>query len=223
MKVIILAGGWGTRLGKLTEEIPKPMVKIGGRPILWHIMKSYSYYGYNDFIIALGVMSDVIKNYFINYEMQNSDFTISLSDGDIEYHSSFKENWKVTLVDTGVNTLKGGRLKRISKYLDKETNMLTYGDGLTDVSISNLVNFHENHGKTVTITGVYPPARFGELSEKNGKVIKFQEKPQASSGLINGGYMVFNESLLDNLTNDEDCDLEFGAIEKLTKEDQVMV
>ena len=173
-------------------------------------MKSYSYYGYNDFIIALGVMSDVIKNYFINYEMQNSDFTISLSDGDIEYHSSFKENWKVTLVDTGVNTLKGGRLKRISKYLDKETNMLTYGDGLTDVSISNL-NFHENHGKTVTITGVYPPARFGELSEKNGKVIKFQEKPQASSGLINGGYMVFNESLLDNLTNDEDCDLEFGA------------
>ena len=133
MKVIILAGGWGTRLGKLTEEIPKPMVKIGGRPILWHIMKSYSYYGYNDFIIALGVMSDVIKNYFINYEMQNSDFTISLSDGDIEYHSSFKENWKVTLVDTGVNTLKGG-VKNF-KVLD-ETNMLTYGDGLTDVNIS---------------------------------------------------------------------------------------
>ena len=223
MKVIILAGGWGTRLGKLTAEIPKPMVKIGGKPILWHIMKSYSSYGYNEFIIALGVMSDVIKNYFINYEMQNSDFTISLSNGDVEYYNSCKENWKVTLVDTGINTLKGGRLKRISKYLNDDTNMLTYGDGLTDANINHILKFHKAHKKIVTMTGVYPPARFGELSEEDGKVIKFQEKPQASTGLINGGYMVFNERLLDFLSEDENCDLEFGAIEKLTKENEVMV
>ena len=223
MKVIILAGGWGTRLGKLTAEIPKPMVKIGGKPILWHIMKSYSSYGYNEFIIALGVMSDVIKNYFINYEMQNSDFTISLSNGDVEYHNSCRENWKVTLVDTGINTLKGGRLKRVSKYLNDDTNMLTYGDGLTDANINHILKFHKAHKKIVTMTGVYPPARFGELSEEDGKVIKFQEKPQASTGLINGGYMVFNERLLDFLSEDENCDLEFGAIEKLTKKNEVMV
>ena len=223
MKVVILAGGWGTRLGRLTEEIPKPMIKIGEKPVIWHIMKSYSSYGYNDFIIALGVKSDVIKNYFLQYEMQNSDFTISLSNGNVEYHGTNNENWNVTLVDTGLNTLKGGRLKKISKYLDEKTNMLTYGDGVSDVNIKKLVNFHSGHKKIVTITGVYPPARFGELSEKDGKVIKFQEKPQTSTGLINGGFMVFNSELLENLTEDEDCDLEFGAIEKLTKKNEVMV
>ncbi len=224
MKVVILAGGWGTRLGKLTEEIPKPMVKIGRKPVLWHIMKSYSKHGFNDFIIALGVKSEVIKNYFLNYEMHNSDFTISLSKGDVEFHGeSIENNWKITLVDTGIETLKGGRLKRVSNFLNNDTNMLTYGDGVSDVNISELLKFHKKHKKIVTLTGVYPPARFGELKEEDGRVIKFHEKPQTSMGLINGGFMVFNKELLNYLTADEDCDLEFGAIEKLTRLKQVMV
>ena len=224
MKVVILAGGHGTRLGHLSENIPKPMVKIGNKPVLWHIMKIYSSYGFNDFIIALGVKSKIIKEYFFNYEMLNSDFRISLSDGTIEYYGNkVKENWNVTLVDTGINSLKGARLKKVSHYLDDNINMLTYGDGVSNVDISNLIEFHKSHGKIVTLTGVYPPARFGELNEQDGRVITFEEKPQASTGLINGGFMVFNKELCNHLTEDEDCDLEFGAIEKLTRENQVMV
>jgi len=222
MKVIILAGGWGTRLGRQTEEIPKPMVPIGNKPILWHIMKIYSHYGYNDFIICLGVKANVIKNYFYQYEIINCDFTIDMSSKDIEYHNSHNENdWKVTLVDTGLNTLKGGRIKRIEKYLDSDINMLTYGDGVADIDINKLLKIHKSHKKIVTITGVHPPARFGELIEKNGKVI-FQEKPQISMGLTNGGFVVFNKEMLDYLTEDEDCDFEHGPLEKLARKGEVM-
>jgi len=223
MKVIILAGGWGTRLGHYSELIPKPMVHVGSRPILWHIMKNYSYYGFNDFVIALGVKGHIIKEYFYNFEALNNDFTIDLSSERIKYHNKHDEStWKVTLVDTGQDTLKGGRIKRIEKYLDNETNMLTYGDGLSDVNINKLLDFHNSHGKTITFTGVHPTGRFGEFEEKNGKVISFNEKPVKGKTYINGGFMVFNNSLLDLLTVDEDCDFEFNVLEKLAKKDEVM-
>ena len=224
MKVIILAGGWGSRLGQLTESIPKPMVAIGNKPVLWHIMKIYSFYGFNDFIIALGVKGHIIKDYFYNFESRNNDFTVDLSSGDIKYHNKHNESdWNVTLVDTGLNTLKGGRIKRLKKYLTDDINMITYGDGVADVNIKKLVEYHKSHGKTITVTGVHPPARFGELKEMNGRIVAFEEKPQTSVGLINGGYMVFNRDLLDYLTPDEDCDFEFNALEKLTKEGEAMV
>ena len=224
MKVIILAGGWGTRLGNRTELIPKPLVKIGNKPILWHIMKIYSHYGFNDFIICLGVKGDIIKDYFYHYDVKNNDFIIDLLNGNIEFYNNHQEkNWRVSLINTGLNTLKGGRIKRVEKYLDPEINMLTYGDGVADIDIRKLVEFHKSHGKIFTITGVHAPSRFGELIEKDGKVFSFAEKPQTSVGLINGGFMVFNNTFLDYLQPDEDCDLERGAIEELSSKGQVMI
>ena len=224
MKVIILAGGWGSRLGQLSDLIPKPMVKIGDKPIIWHIMKIYSHFGYKDFIIALGVKGEKLKQYFSNFDKINSDFTVNTLSGDIQFHNKFNnDNWNVTLANTGLNTLKGGRIKRLANYLKDDINMLTYGDGVADINIKKLVDFHKNHGKTVTITGVNPTARFGELNEIDGHVVSFEEKPQTSVGLINGGFMVFNKSLLDYLSTDKNCDFEFGALEKLTKENEVMV
>jgi glucose-1-phosphate cytidylyltransferase len=224
MKVIILAGGWGSRLGQQTEDIPKPMVLIGNKPVLWHIMKIYSHYGFNEFVIALGVKGHVIKDYFYNFESRNNDFTVDLSSGNIEYHNKHNESgWKATLVDTGLNTLKGGRIKRLEKYLTDDINMITYGDSVADINITKLVAFHKSYGKTLTITGVHPPARFGELIEKEGRVITFQEKPQTSVGLINGGFMVFNKELLDYLTAEESCDFESGAVEQLANQGEVMV
>ena len=224
MKVVILAGGWGTRLGRQSEIVPKPMALIGNRPIIWHIMKIYTKFNFNDFIISGGVKCNKIKEFFSNYDVINSDFTIDLSNNSINYHQTHEEkNWKVTIVDTGLNTLKGARLKRIEKYLDKGTNMITYGDGLSDININDLLNFHKSHNKSLTITGVQPPARFGEIKEKDGLVYSFSEKPQTSVGLINGGFMVFEEKLLDYLNDDENCDLEFGTLEKLVKEKEVMV
>ena len=224
MKVVILAGGWGTRLGQQVEAIPKPMVLIGNKPILWHIMKIYSHYGFNEFVICLGVRAEVIKSYFYQYDKINSDFTIDLSSGDIEYYGSHTEcEWKVTLVDTGLNTLKGGRIKRVEKYLDSEINMLTYGDGLADIDLNKLLEFHKSHNKLVTVTGVHRPSRFGELIEKDGQVQSFKEKPQFSKGLVNGGFMVFNKELFTYLTADEDCDFETGPLEMLAKTGQVMV
>lgn len=224
MKTIILAGGWGTRLGKQADDIPKPMVMVGNRPILWHIMKTYSYYGFHDFIICLGVKANVIRNYFSQFEINNCDFTIDLSSKEIKYHNNHtKTNWKVTLVDTGIGTLKGARIKLVEKYLDDNTNMLTYGDGLADIDIKKLVQFHKSHKKILTITGVHPPARFGELIEKDSKVVVFREKAQTSTGLINGGYMVFNKEMLDYLTEKWDCDLEHGPLEELAKKGEIMV
>lgn len=224
MKVVILAGGWGTRLGNRTDLIPKPMVPIGNRPVLWHIMKIYSHYGFDEFVVCLGVKGQVIKDYFLNYEAKNSDFTIDLSNNEINFHSKHEEtDWKVSLVDTGLNTLKGGRIKRIEKYLDPEMNMLTYGDGVSDINIQTLVNFHKARKRMVTISGVHPPARFGELCEKDGSLVSFKEKPQTSEGLINGGFMVFNTEMLDLLTTDENCDFEFGILENLANDGKVGV
>ena len=224
MKVIILAGGWGTRLGQQTEDIPKPMVPIGDRPILWHIMKIYSYYGFNDFIISCGVKAPIIKSYFANYKSYIDDFTVDMSTQKIKYHNQHGEkDWKVTLVNTGLNTLKGSRIKQVQNYLADEVNMVTYGDGVADININNLVDYHKSHGKIITITGVHPPARFGEVIEKDGCVLSFEEKPQTSVGLINGGFMVFNRKLFEYLTDDEECDLEVGPLEELTKAGEVMV
>ena len=224
MKAIILAGGWGSRMGSLSELIPKPMIPIGNRPVLWHIMKIYSHYGYNDFIIALGVKGEVIKEYFYNFEALNSDFTVDLSTHQIVYHGKHTEkDWKVTLVDTGINTQKGARLKKVEKFLDDRLNLLTYGDGVGDIDIRKVVDFHQSHGKTVTLTGVHPSGRFGEFEERDNQLLSFDEKPDRAKAYINGGFMVFNRNLLDILTPDEHCDLEYGALEKLAKKGEVMV
>lgn len=224
MKTLILAGGYGSRLGNITESIPKPMVTIGGKPILWHIMKIYSYYGCNDFVILLGYQGVKIKEYFFNYHMMNSDFTVDLASNSIAYEGKNNvESWKVTLADTGIDTLKGGRIKRVEQYLDGDVHMLTYGDGVADVNIKELLQFHKSHGKMLTLTGVRPPSRFGELVIDGNRVTSFEEKPQISAGLINGGFMVFNKELLDHLTPDRDCDFEFGVLEDLAAKGQVMV
>jgi len=224
MKVIIFAGGWGTRLGQITDIIPKPMVKIGDKPILWHIMKIYSFYGYHQFLICLGVKGDVIKDYFIHYREISCDLSISLKNNTISYHSHHDElNWQIELVDTGLNTLKGGRLKRIEKYLDDDINLLTYGDGVVDIDINKLIAFHKSHGKILTLTGVHTSERFGELDLKENQLIRFVEKPKQSKKYLNGGYMVFNKHLLDYLTPAEDCDFEFGILEDLARKNEVMV
>ena len=200
------------------------MVTIGEKPILWHIMKIYSHFGFNDFIILLGYQGVKIKEYFFNYHMMNNDFTIDLTDNNLSYSTKNNvEKWKVTLVDTGIDTLKGGRIKQAEPYLEHEINMVTYGDGVADVNIKELVTFHKNHGKTVTLTGVRPPSRFGELMVKDHQVLSFEEKPQVSSGMINGGFMVFNKELLSHLTPDKNCDFEFGVLENLAKQGEVMV
>tara|TARA_B100000315_G_scaffold238426_1_gene256207 strand:- start:272 stop:1006 length:735 start_codon:yes stop_codon:yes gene_type:complete len=211
-------------MGQLAELVPKPMVAIGGKPVLWHIMKIYSHYGYNEFIIALGVKGHVIKEYFFDFEALNSDFTIELSSGKKTFHNMHGEtDWKVTLVDTGLNTLKGGRIKQVERFLDDEINMVTYGDGVADININKLVEFHKSHNKTVTFTGAHPSGRFGEFEENENQVITFSEKPNRGKAYINGGFMVFNRIFLNYLTTDENCDFEFGALEKLAKEGEVMV
>ncbi|TSC68611.1 MAG: glucose-1-phosphate cytidylyltransferase [Parcubacteria group bacterium Gr01-1014_56] len=225
MKVIILAGGYGSRLGSITKEIPKPMVAIGERPIIWHIMKIYSHFKHTDFIISLGYKKEVIKEYFHNYHIHANDFTVHLGSKDIGLLNAHDEaDWKVTLIDTGLNTLKGARIKRLEKHLpDDELIMATYGDGVANIDIDKLIAFHKKHGKTLTITGVRPPSRFGEIIEKNSKLTRFREKPQISTGLINGGFFVFDKRLLKHLTTDEGCDLEHGVFEKLAKSRQIMV
>lgn len=224
MKLVILAGGYGSRLKDLTSMVPKPMLEVGEKPILWHIMKIYSYYGINDFIICLGYKGNIIRDYFLNYDNINQDFTINLGDKNIEYHNLHSEkNWNVTLVETGLDTLKGGRLKKIEKYLDEDINLLTYGDGLANININDLVNQHKNSNKLITISGVRPPSRFGELRIEGDDIISFEEKMQTSSGFINGGYMVFNKELLNYLTEDENCDLEYGIFEEISKQGKMGV
>ncbi len=224
MKLVILAGGYGSRLGNLTNLIPKPMVVIGGKPIIWHIMKSYAHYGITEFVICLGYKSGVIKDYFLHYESQNSDFTVDLKDNSVEFYTDHCEKeWKVTLVDTGVDTLKGARLKRVEKYLDEDINLLTYGDGVANIDIRETIEFHKSIGKIVTVSGVHPPARFGELIAEGTVLSSFEEKAQASQGMINGGYMVFNKALLGYLTEDESCDLESGVLDVLASQGQVAV
>jgi glucose-1-phosphate cytidylyltransferase len=202
MKVVILAGGLGTRLSELTGDIPKPMVDIGGQPIIWHIMNIYAAQGFDDFIIALGYKSHVIKNYFLNYYSNNSDFKIDLSTGTIEYIKSNEINWKVTLVDTGVDTMTGGRLKRLQPYL-KETFMLTYGDGVADVDVSALINLHKTSGKLVTLTTIHPTSKYGKLDiDEFGRVLSFIEKPEFGGDWINGGYFVIEPEFLSYIDGD---------------------
>jgi glucose-1-phosphate cytidylyltransferase len=202
MKVVILAGGYGTRLGEYTQSIPKPMVPVGGKPIIWHIMKRFAKYGHRDFYIALGYKAEIIKEYFLTSKALNSDFTIDLSNGKIETHSSNTVDWKVTLVDTGSDSMTGGRVKRLKSYIGKEPFLLTYGDGVADIDIEKLVKFHNNHGKMVTVTAVHPIARFGELEISNDLVNSFKEKPQVAQGWINGGFFVCQPEFIDLIKDD---------------------
>ena len=220
MKVVILAGGFGTRLAELTHEIPKPMVPIGEKPILWHIMNHYSKFGFDEFIIALGYKSQLIKDFFLNYPSLNSDFTINLKTGNIDWHNRINQNWKVTLVDTGLNTMTGGRVARLKKILANESFLLTYGDGLSDVNISSLVKFHQEQSKMVTVTTVRPGARFGELNIESNQVISFKEMPQTTQGWINGGFFVVEPEFLDLIESD-DVILEKGPLEKVASMGQL--
>src|SRR5215218_187967 len=189
MKVVILAGGLGSRLSEETAVRPKPMVDLGGKPVLWHIMKIYSHYGFNDFIVCLGYKGYVIKEYFSNYVLHNADLTVDLAKGSIEYHATNHEPWKVTLVETGEATMTGGRVKRIAPYLDPgEPFFLTYSDGVADIDLRALADFHRAHGREATVTAVAPPGRFGALEIVDGKVQRFIEKPAGDNGLINGGF-----------------------------------
>ena len=202
MKVVLLAGGFGTRLAEFTDVIPKPMVEIGGKPIIWHIMKRYAHFNHKDFFVALGYKSETIKDYFLNYRNLNSDLSIDLSTGRVESLREESIDWNVTLVDTGRDTMTGGRLKRLQKYLVGERFMLTYGDGLSDIDINSLIDFHESHGKMVTMTAVRPTARFGELELDGDKVESFIEKPQLHGGWINGGFFVIEPEFLDLISDD---------------------
>ena len=222
MKLFIFAGGYGSRLGQATESTPKPMVKIGEKPILWHIMKYYSFYGINEFVVLLGYKGNVIKDYFYNFPINDQDFTIDLKSGESTFFNNNNPSWKVTLLDTGLDNLKGSRLHQAENFMD-DVNLLTYGDGLSDINIKELINFHLNHQKSVTISGVRPPSRFGELLTNNDDIISFEEKPQISKGFINGGFMVFNKRILDYLNSDKSCDFEFGPLEKLAKQNEIKI
>lgn len=225
MKVIILCGGLGTRLREETEFRPKPMVNIGNRPILWHIMKIYAHYGHKDFILNLGYKGEMIKEYFYHYELMNNDVTLELGHPEkLCIHQSHEENgWRVTLADTGEKALKGARLKKVEKYITDDEFMMTYGDGVADIDINALLSFHRNHGKLVTVTGVHLDSRFGELKTNGDCVENFNEKPDDRSGLISGGFFVFNKSIFDYLSTNDDCDLEIGPLEKIAREKQLMV
>jgi glucose-1-phosphate cytidylyltransferase len=221
MKIIILAGGFGTRLSEYTEAIPKPMVTIGGKPIIFHIMNHYAKYGFNDFCIALGYKSEIIKDYFLNYRTLNSDFTIDLKSGDITHHNFDNLDWKITLVNTGESTMTGGRIKRIQKFIGNETCMLTYGDGISDVNIQDLLNFHYTHKKLVTVTAVRPNARFGELEiTDNNFVENFKEKPQINNGWINGGFFVLEPDFFSYIDGDNTF-LEKEPLEIAAKKNQL--
>ena len=224
MKVIILCGGSGTRLREETEFRPKPMVEIGHLPILWHIMKSFSSYGYNDFVLCLGYKGEVIKNYFLNYEQLSSDFTIELKSGNVQIYKKHEEHdWRITLVDTGLDAMTGARVKRVEKYVDGDTFMLTYGDGVTDLNISELVTYHRSGGKIGTVTGVSPPSRYGELGIMGDRVVSFREKPLTQASFINGGYFVFDRSFFDYLSDHESCVLEREPLARLAEDGQLGV
>jgi len=223
--VVILCGGKGTRMREETEHRPKPLVHIGTKPILWHIMKIYASYNYKNFVLALGYKGELIKRYFYDYFIMASDFTINFSrNNEIVFHNAVNLNidWNVTLVDTGLEAFKGARIKRIERFIDTPYFLMTYGDGVSDVNIKGLVDYHLRHRKIGTLTAVRPPSRFGDIVVQNGQVIKFSEKTQASKGLINGGFFVFNRDIFDYLSDDDSCDFEYGPLEKLAEDGQLM-
>lgn len=203
MKVVILAGGFGTRLAEVTDVIPKPMVEIGGRPMLWHIIRSYAAHGFNEFIIALGYKGEVIKQYFLDYYHRSTDISVHLGEGTVDSHQESREDWIVRLIDTGQQTGTGGRVKRVSPWTGDEPFMMTYGDGLSDVDIGKLVEFHRGHGKLATVTAVRPAARFGELKFDGDMVTSFVEKPQVAEGWINGGFFVLEPGAFEYIDGDE--------------------
>lgn len=225
LQIIILCGGLGTRLREETEFRPKPMVAIGNRPILWHIMKTYAHYGFKDFILALGYKGEMIKNYFYHYEIMNNDVTIELgSQAKVFVHHGHEENgWRVTLADTGQKALKGARLKKLQKYIKNDTFLATYGDGVADIDIQALLNYHYSHKKLATLTGINPTSRFGELKVEGNNVLNFYEKPTGSQSVINGGYFVFDKRIFDYLTEDDQCDLEVGPLQTIAQEGELMV
>ena len=223
MKVVILAGGYGTRISEETDLKPKPMVEIGGKPILWHIMKIYSAYGFNDFVILLGYKSYYIKEYFTNYFLHQSDITIDLRSNQVEVHNNTSEPWKVTLVDTGLDTMTGGRIKRAQKYIGNESFLLTYGDGVSDVNIAETVAFHKKHGKALTMTAIQPEARFGNLDiQEDQRVENFIEKPKTEGGWINGGFFVCEPDVFDYLSEDEECIFEQTPLQSIAKDGELV-
>jgi glucose-1-phosphate cytidylyltransferase len=222
MKVVILAGGLGTRISEESHLRPKPMIEIGERPILWHIMKLYSHHGFNEFIICLGYKAYIIKEFFADYFLHTSDVTIDLANNNMTVHNNFAEPWKVTLIDTGLNTMTGGRVKRIKEYVGNEDFMLTYGDGVSDVDIKSLLEFHRSHGKAATITAINVNQRFGVLQiSENNEIQAFREKSQSDGGLINGGFMVLNSKIFDYIEGDQTI-LERYPLETLAAEGELM-
>lgn len=221
MKVILLAGGYGTRLSEYTGVIPKPMVPIGGKPIIWHIMQTYANFGHKDFYVALGYKAEIIKDYFLNYHSLNADFTVDLATGLVSPHQADPVDWRITLVNTGNDSMTGGRVKRMRPYIGNQTCMLTYGDGVSDIDLNALLAFHRSHGKMVTITAVRPAARFGELEIENTQVKSFQEKPQMHEGWINGGYFIVEPEFFDLIEGDGTL-LEREPLEKITKAGELM-
>jgi len=224
MKVVILAGGFGTRISEETDLKPKPMIEIGGKPIIWHIMKTYSHFGFNEFVICLGYKGYMIKEYFANYFLHQTDVTIDLQNNKLDVHFSNAEPWKITLVDTGLNTMTGGRIRRIEKYIDNKTFMLSYGDGIGDVNIAELYDFHKKHKKQATVTVVQPSGRFGavRLDEKEEvKVFAFQEKPKGDNAWINGGFFVLEPSIF-NYIDDDSAIWERKPLETIASEGQLM-
>lgn len=222
MKVLLLAGGFGTRLSEETEIRPKPMVEIGGKPILWHIMKMYSQYGFNDFVILLGYKGYYIKEYFANYFLHQSDVTLDISTGKMEVHNNSSEPWKITLLDTGLDTMTGGRVKRAQEFVGDKPFMLTYGDGVSDVNIEKLVKFHKSHGKAMTMTSAQPDARFGALNiEDNNQVSSFQEKPKGEGGWINAGFFVCESKVFDYITEGDETVFEQAPLQNLAKDGEI--
>ncbi|MGQ9826405.1 MAG: glucose-1-phosphate cytidylyltransferase [Roseiflexus sp.] len=221
MKVAILAGGVGSRLSEETEVKPKPMVEIGGRPILWHIMMHYSFYGFRDFVIALGYKGEVIKKYMVDYCSLNSNLKVNLRSGMVEMNGGYRPDWNVELIDTGIPTNTGGRIKRLAPYLGNETFMLTWGDGVSDVNLHALLEFHRSHGKLATLTAVRPPARFGHLELDGDRITEFNEKPQTGEGWINGAFFVLEPAVFDYIDGD-DTAWEREPLQRLAREGQLM-
>lgn len=220
MKVILLAGGYGTRLQEETAHKPKPMVEIGGRPMLWHIMGIYSAYGFKEFIVALGYRAEVVRSYFLHYHQIHSDLTVCLQNGTTSAHGSLAEDWTIHLIDTGDGTGTGGRIRRLADWIGDETFMLTYGDGVADIDIRRLVAFHRSHGKLATVTAVRPPSRFGGLRLDGDAVLEFEEKPQIGEGWINGGFFVLEPGVLDYIPSDETL-WERGPLDSLAEAGQL--
>ena len=222
MKVVILSGGFGTRISEYTTVIPKPMIPINGKPIIEHIMEIYSKYGFKDFYLALGYKANVIKEYFYNYEILNSNFKVDFKNRSVTPYKKQEKDWTVNLIDTGENTMTGGRLKRLKDYIKDDTFLLTYGDAVTNLDINEVIKFHYSHGKMITVTGVRPPARFGELTiNENNEVLEFKEKPNINEGWINGGFFVIEPRFLDYI-NGDNCILEKEPLEKAAKSKELV-